>query len=211
MFGPLVLDVAPTQAIWQSLYSWYVYIGTAAGTLVMGWLVYNIVRYRAKGEAPGPQRKHKEETWRGALVTVAISGTLLFLVEFQTFASIPLMVPPTTPNSLHIGVIARQWSWTFVYPNGAKSSNLTVPINTVIILNLTSVDVDHSFFIANFDVGIDAIPGRTNTLWFKATQPGVSIIRCKELCGVGHAIMFSFVVALQQSDYQAFYTRLGGH
>jgi cytochrome c oxidase subunit 2 len=211
MLGPLVFDAPPTQATWQSLYSWYLYLGTAAGVIVMGWLLYNVVRYRAKGDSLTPRREHKEETWKGALVTVAISGTLLFLVEFQTFSSVGLMVPPQTPNALHIGVIGRQWSWTFVYPNGARRGNLTVPVNTVVILNITSVDVDHSFFIPAFSVGIDAIPGRTNTLWFTATQPGSYIIRCKELCGIGHAIMTAFVVALQQSNYQSFYSQLGGH
>src|SRR5438876_10244876 len=154
----------------------------------------------------------KEETWKGAVATLAVTGTVLFIVQFQTFASFGLIVPPpqALTSGLHISVVGRQWSWTFIYPNGYSSGNLTVPAGQDVVLNVTSRDVTHSIFIPSLAVGIDATPGRYNTMWFNATQTGVYIIRCRELCGVGHFTMFAKLTVVDPAKYDAWYSRLGG-
>jgi cytochrome c oxidase subunit II len=216
MFSPLAAVVPPTVAIWTHLADYYIFFGTAAGVVVTCYMVYNIVKNRAREGRQAP-KFHEEKgewgNWKGAILTLLVTGSVLGFVEYQTFASVNLIVPPDPPAAVHIGVIAQQWSWTFVYPNGLKLvGNLTVPADTEVILNITSIDVTHSFSLAMLNVAKDATPGHFNTLWFNATSPGVyaDAIRCKELCGVGHALMTASLTVVPPAAYQTWYAKTGG-
>src|SRR5438445_10726940 len=184
---------APTAATWQSLFNLYVELGTVAGVVVIAWLLYYLVKYRARSSMAA-KVEAKEETWKGAVATLAVTGTVSAIVQFQTVASFGLIVPPpqALASGLHIAVVGRQWSWTFVYPNGyASVNNLTVPAGRDIVFNVTSRDVTHSIFIPSLAVGIDATAGRHNTMGFHQPQTGVHTSRCGELCGLGHAGMLA--------------------
>jgi cytochrome c oxidase subunit 2 len=212
LLGGYLIAVPPTVEIWSSLYSLYNILGIIAAVLVISYLGYNVVRNRKK-DLSTLVAKHEEKgvNWRKVLFTMAITGSVLFFVELQTFNSIGLVVPPQSADALHIGVVGQQWSWTFVYPNGVKVvGNLTVPAGKVVILNITSVDVAHSFSVTGLDVAKDALPGRYNALWFTAPN-GNSIytIRCKELCGVGHAFMTAKMTVVSQAAYDKWYHGLG--
>ena len=195
----------PTDAIWYRLFYYYEFFGFAAGAIVIGFMVWQVLINGRGGrsdvqEAP---KFHPRESGWGDLKTIlrllAITGSVLAFVEYQTFASNSLYVPPQSADPLHIQVIAKQWEWIFVYPNGVRiEGNLTVPQNEEVILNITSIDVAHSFTIPNLSVAKDAIPGRYNTLWFNATSTGTDIIRCKELCGIGHALMLGYLTVVTQ-------------
>jgi len=205
-------SAAPTAATWQSLLNLYVELGTVAGVVVIAWLMYYLVKYRARSSMAA-KVEAKEETWKGAVATLAVTGTVLFVVQFQTFASFGLIVPPhqALTSGLRIAVVGRQWSWTFVYPNGyASVNNLTVPAGRDIVFNVTSRDVTHSIFIPSLAVGIDATAGRNNTMWFNQPQTGVYIIRCRELCGIGHAGMFAKLTVVDPAKFNAWYSKLGG-
>src|SRR5438445_13160419 len=132
-------SAAPTTATWQSLFNLYVELGAVAGVVVMALLMYYLVKYRARSSMAA-KVEAKEETWKGAVATLAVTGTVLFIVQFQTFASFGLEVPPAQAltNGLRINVVGRQWSWTFIYPNGHSSGNLTVPAGQDVVLTVTS-------------------------------------------------------------------------
>jgi len=214
---PLPLDVqAPTDVIWWSLFRTYTFLGFAAGTVVTGFMIYWIVKYRHKNVKEAP-KFHEESgwgNWKSVIMTLLITGALLGFVEFQTFASVNLITPPTGGDApLTINVTGQQFVWSFTYPDGhTVFHNLVVPVNQIIILNITSVDVDHSFSIPSLSVAKDAIPGEYNFLWFNATNIGnvVNGIRCKELCGVGHALMVGNLTVLSQSAYNQWYATIGG-
>ena len=213
MLGGYLTTVPPTVEIWDSLFNLYNVLGSIAAVLVISYLVFNILRNRRKVDLTKPIDHRGEEgvNWKKVLFTITITSSVLFVVELQTFNSIPLIVPPQSVDALHIGVVGQQWSWTFVYPNGVRVvGNLTVPAGKVVILNVTSTDVTHSFAITGLDVGIDANPGRYNTLWF-STSSGTSTytIRCKELCGVGHAFMTAKVTVVDQAAFDKWYQSLG--
>jgi cytochrome c oxidase subunit 2 len=106
-------------------------------------------------------------------------------------------------------VTGQQYSWSFTYPNGYTDfQNLTVPVGSLVILNITSRDVTHGLYIPELDVAKDAQPGIYSQLWFNATQPGVFNIQCRQLCGVGHALMLSKLVVVSDSQYNAWYSKL---
>ena len=76
------------------------------------------------------------------------------------------------------------------------------------ILNIASADVTHGLYIPALLVAKDAQPGIYTQLWFNATQTGTFTIQCRQLCGVGHALMLSKLVVLPASQYNSWYSKL---
>jgi mono/diheme cytochrome c family protein len=72
-----------------------------------------------------------------------------------------------------------------------------------ILLNMTSEDVIHAFFIPAFRLKQDVIPGQYTRLWFTATKPGVYDLFCAEFCGTLHSNMVGSVIAMEPADYEA--------
>ncbi|MBI4913927.1 MAG: cytochrome c oxidase subunit II [Acidobacteria bacterium] len=108
-------------------------------------------------------------------------------------------------DSMQVLVTARQWSWTFKYPNGKQSDKLFAPLNKPMKLEVRSADVVHGFAVAAFRLKIDAVPSRGNTTWFQATQPGIYDIQCTVICGVKHSEMLSHVVVVPEEEFKAWY------
>jgi cytochrome c oxidase subunit II len=206
---------APTNVLWWSLLNWYLFLGFAAGAIVTVWMLYYILKYRErKNVKDAPHYHHEDESgwgnWKTVVLTLLVTGGVLAFVEYQTFASTGLITPPnTTGDPIYINVTAQQFAWSFGYSDGYTAvGNLTVPVNSIVILNITSIDVDHSFSIESLSVAKDAIPGEHNFVWFNATQTGFiqNDIRCKELCGVGHANMIADFNVTTAAGFQAFLT-----
>ncbi len=119
-------------------------------------------------------------------------------IGFRQF--VELRVAPA--GALTIYVSAKQWMWQFAYPNGGRSlTALYVPAGRPIQLVLTSRDVIHSYFVPDFRIKQDAVPGRYTTVWFEAPNPGRHQILCTQFCGAGHSTMRGEVVVLSPADY----------
>jgi cytochrome c oxidase subunit II len=86
---------------------------------------------------------------------------------------------------------------------------MVVPVGTKVRLLITAVDVIHSWWVPDFGIKKDAIPGYINTAWFEvdADKPGVYRGQCAELCGRGHGYMPIVVDAVSQADFQAWLKR----
>jgi cytochrome c oxidase subunit 2 len=111
-------------------------------------------------------------------------------------------VPP--PDAAEVYVVAKQWMFKFGYPDGKASvGTLYVPAGKPIKLVMTSRDVIHGFYVPQFRLKQDLVPGRYTTAWFEATTPGVYEILCAEFCGTGHSQMRGQVLVLSASDYEA--------
>jgi heme/copper-type cytochrome/quinol oxidase subunit 2 len=108
------------------------------------------------------------------------------------------------PPNLTVKVTGVQWAWLYTYPNGKSSSVMTIPVNQVVELQVTSKDVLHSFWVPRLGGQVYAIPGQQNHGWIEASQPGQYFGECNELCGTGHATMYVEVDAVSNSAYQAF-------
>jgi cytochrome c oxidase subunit 2 len=80
---------------------------------------------------------------------------------------------------------------------------MVVPVNKVVRVQVTGSDVIHSFAVPSFGIKIDAIPGRLNETWFKATKEGIYYGQCSELCGKNHAFMPIAVRVVSDSDFNA--------
>ena len=108
-------------------------------------------------------------------------------------------------DSMVVKVTARQWSWSFEYPNGKQSKVLYAPLARPMKLEVRSADVVHGFFVPSFRLKIDAVPSRANTTWFEATKPGAYDIECTVICGVDHSLMLSKVVVVSEEEFKAWY------
>jgi cytochrome c oxidase subunit 2 len=204
MLSALASSLPPTTATWDFLFNWYLAFGTAAAVVVIAMLAIFMLRYRARGGEPALH--HKPEGWKVVLLTVVISLSILSAAEYQTFASFSNIEVPSSGDPVYIHVLGYQWGWNFTYPNGKFTiDNLTVPSGETVILNITSRDVFHSFGISMLAVKEDAIPGKVNQLWFEVPQPGFYpyAIRCFELCGIGHALMFGNLTVVSQASWNA--------
>lgn len=210
-FAALLSATPPTVQIFSTLQTYYLVLGGAAAVIVIGYMVYLIAKNRQRPgrTVPAYSEEHGDwGGWKGVVLLLCITGSVLTFVEYQTFASANLVALPKNAG-MTIGVVGRQYSWSFTYPNGYTNfQNLTVPQGMVVILNITSADVTHGFFIPALDVAKDAQPGIYNQLWFNATQTGVFTIECRQLCGPGHATMVSQLVVDTPSQYSAWYSKL---
>jgi cytochrome c oxidase subunit 2 len=120
------------------------------------------------------------------------------LTGFQFLKKVP-------EGSMAIKVMARQWSWLFQYENGAKDSELRVPVGRPIKLILTSEDVIHGFYAPAFRIKQDAVPRMETYLWFQPTQTGTFDVLCSQYCGLEHSHMLTKIVVLPEEDFGKWY------
>ena len=203
----------PSAQLFQNVWNWYWTLGVASGAVTFAIIVYVLVRYRARpGVQPSVDKSREvRETWKGPLITFALMGIVLVAVGAQTFMALPTYLnPPNDAGKMQVGVTAQQFFFTFNYANNKSSTILYVPVNTEIVLNVTSKDVNHQFGIPDFRVKTDAIPGRYNVVWIKPNSVQNYTIQCFELCGVGHATMITTMAVLSQPEFDAWYNSTGG-
>lgn len=163
--------------------------------------LYFVVRYRRRpGSATPPRIKPRLSFELGVIAGLFAFFILFWVIGFRQY--IELLEAPE--DALDVYVVGKQWMWKFTYPEGPASVGiLYVPTGRPVRLHLTSRDVIHSFFVPEFRIKRDAVPGIFTTTWFEAVRPGVYQGFCAELCGVGHSRMRAMVVALGPEEYEA--------
>jgi cytochrome c oxidase subunit 2 len=102
-----------------------------------------------------------------------------------------------------VNVTAQQFSWSFAYPNAndTTTGELVLEQGTPVELRLTAKDVIHSFWVPEFRMKQDAVPGITTSVKVTPTKPGTYEVICTELCGLGHSVMRAQAVVLSPEDY----------
>ena len=155
-------------------------------------------------------RKHADEV--GEAIHGSIPLELLWtfiplgitMVMFFWGAEVFFHMTRPPKGAMEIYVVGKQWMWKLQHSDGARELNeLHVPIGRPVKLIMASEDVIHSFFIPDFRVKADVVPGRYNTMWFTASKPGRYHIFCTQYCGTKHSAMIGWVTAMEPADYQA--------
>jgi len=104
-----------------------------------------------------------------------------------------------------VSVTGQQWSWSFAYPEqDVQSNRLVLPVDQPVVLELESLDVLHSFWVPEFRVKQDLVPGQTKQLRITPTKIGNYRLRCAEICGTGHSQMLADVQVVSQADFDQF-------
>lgn len=134
--------------------------------------------------------------------------TLIFIGFFIWAAWLYVRIYDIPHDALQIQAIGKQWMWKFQHPGGQWEINeLHVPAGEKVVVTLASQDVIHSFYVPDFRVKRDAVPGRFQQLWFEAPAPGEHQLFCAEYCGSSHSKMRGRVIVLSRNDYAAWLQR----
>ncbi|MCP5412530.1 MAG: cytochrome c oxidase subunit II [Alphaproteobacteria bacterium] len=190
---------------------------------VLALLVWIVIRYRAAAN-PVPSKVHHNTILE--VVWTIIPVIILVIIAVPSFRLLYFEADIPKPD-VTFKAIGKQWYWTYEYPgaNGFQFDSLIlsdeddakqgkprllgvdnpiyVPVNKVIEVETTGADVIHSWALPQMGVKMDAVPGRINKTWFKATKIGVYYGQCSELCGAKHAYMPIEVHVVSDADYAA--------
>ena len=198
---PLFPGEASTQAVsTDRMFMGLLVVSGLIVLLVFGMVVSFAFRYRngsqaKRGDLPSWMERDLEIGW-----TAATLFLFLFIAWFTAASSLGSLTP--NKDGMQIHVVAKQWMWKTQHPNGAREINaLHVPVGTPVTLLMTSEDVIHSFFVPQFRIKQDVLPGRYTQTWFEATTTGTFHLFCTQLCGTEHARMIGDVVAMPPADY----------
>ena len=187
---------------------------------VLALLLIIIVRFNARAN-PNPSRT-THNTPLEVIWTIA-PVVILLTIAVPSFRLLFLQLDIPKPD-LTVKATGKQWFWSYSYPdNGnfefdslmvaekdlkpgqprllAVDNEMVVPVNKIVHVLVTGADVIHSLTVPSFGIRIDAVPGRINETWFKATVEGMFYGQCSELCGKDHSFMPIAVRVVNDSDF----------
>jgi cytochrome c oxidase subunit II len=162
-------------------------------------MIYFVIRYSRKRN---PKATNIEGNTKLEILWTVIPLILVMVMfYFGWIGYKPMREVPE--GAIQVKAIGQMWSWSFEYPNGKKSSDLVVPLNKPVKLNLFSRDVLHSLYIPAFRIKEDVVPGKDNYMWFTAQELGEYDVFCAEYCGDRHSYMLSKVRVLPETEYES--------
>jgi cytochrome c oxidase subunit 2 len=203
-----------------SLHGFVLTIITLITLFVLGLLVTVILKFNATAN-PTPSRT-THNTLLEVLWTV-VPVVILVVIAVPSFRILFVQLN-TPPADLTVKVTGVTWNWKYDYPDNGDfefdslitpdkdlkpgqprlltvDNEMVVPVNKVVRVQVTGFDVIHSFKVPSFGIMIDAIPGRLNETWFKATREGWYYGQCSELCGKDHAFMPIAVRVVSDAEF----------
>lgn len=213
----LQASASPVMDSILSFHNGLLIVITVITLFVLALLLICVVKFNATANPVPSKTTHNtaiEVAWTIIPVLILVSIAVpSFRLLFQE-----LDIPKA---DLTVKATGKQWYWSFAYPDNGKfefdsliaqdkkprmlgvDNELVVPVNKVVRVQVTGADVIHSFGVPAFGIKIDAIPGRLNETWFKATKTGMFYGQCSELCGRDHAFMPIAVRVVSDQDFAA--------
>lgn len=174
-------------------------------------IVYSAKRHKKAFYTHGNEKKH--------LMITALIGLGVFLSVDLVITKVSTRdmkesfwnFPQNDPGVIRVQVLGQQWAWNFRHAGKDNEFNtaddvvelnrLTVPVGKKVMLQMTSKDVIHAFYLPNARVKADVIPGRFGKLWFDTNKEGHYEIACAEMCGNHHYLMRAELYVLDQANY----------
>lgn len=182
----------------DALYLFLIGVTSAVTILILILVLVFIFKYRHTKHPVAEQVEGSlplEIAW--SLVPLGI-----FMIFFAWGARLYLAEATPPKNSLEIYVVAKQWMWKLQHQNGRREINtLHVPMNRDVRLTMISQDVIHSFWVPEFRIKADVLPGRYTTIWFHPDKAGTYHLHCAEYCGTLHSEMGGEVIVMPPDKY----------
>ena len=170
--------------------------------LIVVFMLYSVVVFRRQ---PGDETDGPHIHGHTGLEIVWTAVPLLAVIVFSVWGAQMLFdITRDDDVEMTVNVIGRKWSWVFEYPDYpdlGPSQTLVLPVNTTIMMAMESPDVIHSFWVPEFRVKQDLVPGMTTYLRVTPTETGTFRLICAEICGTLHAEMVAEVRVLSQADF----------
>lgn len=171
--------------------------------LIMVIVLYSVVVFRRRpdDETDGPHihgNTGLEIAWTIIPTIVVLGFGIYGLILFRE-------VVAEQPDEMVVTVIGQQWVWNFEYPEqDVKSNRLVLPVGQPVLLEMYSEDVLHSFWVPEFRVKQDLVPGTMMPLRITPTEIGSYRLQCAEICGTSHSQMLADVEVVSQADFEQF-------
>lgn len=199
----------------DSMYYFIFWVSVVFFVAIIGAAIWCMIEFRAsKNPQATPPGHHDvlELFWTFAPLILLIP---MFHYGFKGY--VQAMVAPS--DAIEVRVRGKQWAWDFYYPGDTEPSpaELVVPVGRPVKMSMSSQDVLHSFYIPEFRVKRDVIPGMYTSLWWEALETtsrynastnkveGEALdLFCTEYCGRSHSQMLAKVHVVSVEDYQAF-------
>jgi len=215
-------SVTPVMDNMVWFHDFLLYIISAIAGFVLLLLLIIMARFNARSH-PIPSRTTHNTLLEVVWTTVPI--IILLVIAVPSFKLLFFqLIPPAA--DLTVKATGKQWYWTYSYPDNGKfefdslmlkpgelkpdqprllavDNEMVVPVNKNVHVITTGADVIHAFAVPSFGIKIDAIPGRINETWFRATREGVYYGQCSELCGKDHAFMPITVRVVNEQAFAA--------
>lgn len=200
----------------KALYDTFMVAAVVVFALVAGLIGWSIVRYRARDDGREASTAHGniglEVAW-WSLPTLLVIG--LFILTAQVLATVDRRTddPPLT-----VTVTGFQWQWQFAYADtdvvltGSTDGGpeLVLPVGERIAFDLESPDVIHAFWVPQFLIKRDIIPGKTNRIELTIQEPGTYRGQCAEFCGLLHDRMTFSIRAVPADEFRTWLSQQGG-
>ena len=194
----------------------------AISAFVLLLLLIIIVRFNARANPTPSRTTHNTPI---EIVWTIVPVIILAVIAVPSFRLLFVELEVPTPD-LTVKATGKQWFWSYSYPDNGNfefaslmvaekdlksgqprlltvDNEMVVPANKVVHVLVTGADVIHSFAVPSFGIRIDAVPGRINETWFKATAEGMFYGQCSELCGKDHSFMPIAVRVVSEPDFTA--------
>jgi cytochrome c oxidase subunit II len=200
---------------------------TVISLFVLALLAYVVWRFNENAN-PTPSKTTHNAALEVAWTLVPVLILVVIAIPSFRLLTMQLTIPPA---DVTVKVTGSQWHWSYAYPkdkdrggfafdsymkdekdlkpeNGdirllSVDNEAVVPVNKIVVLQITAADVIHSFIIQSFGVRMDAVPGRLNEIWFKADREGIYYGQCSKICGKDHAFMPIAFRVVSEEKYQA--------
>ncbi|HEX8809857.1 MAG TPA: cytochrome c oxidase subunit II [Xanthobacteraceae bacterium] len=212
-------SASPVMADVAGFHFFLLWVIAVISAFVLALLLICIVRFNARAN-PRPSRT-THNTPIEILWTI-VPVIILAAIAVPSFRLLFIQLDVPKPD-LTVKVTGKQWFWSYSYPDSkfefdslmvqekdlkpgqlrllSVDNEMVVPVNKVVHVLVTGADVIHSFAVPSFGIRMDAVPGRVNETWFKATIEGVFYGQCSELCGKDHAFMPIAVRVVNEADF----------
>ncbi len=179
--------------------------GAVAAGVLLGLSIL-VVRYHDRRGPPRAPTIHNSTPWEVSwTVLTFVAFACLFWFGTRSYRGLeqPLDWPESAAPVHDVLVTGKRWMWKFEQPTGEREiDELHVPVGRPVRLHMSSDDVIHSFYVPAFRIKQDLLPGRTTTVWFEASEPGVVSLLCAEYCGDDHSNMRGRIVALEPEAFE---------
>lgn len=172
--------------------------------LIMVLVLYSVFVFRRKPDdtEDGPHIHSNTMLEVGWTIVPTV-----IVIGFGIYGAVVLNdVDSPNEGEMTVKVQAQQWAWSFQYPEqeDVQSAQLVLPVNQPVVLEMESADVIHSFWVPEFRVKKDLVPGQMTTLRVTPTEEGEYKLRCAEICGAEHAQMLADVRVVGEDEFAQF-------
>lgn len=174
--------------------------------LVIVFMLYSLIVFRRRKGEEELEGEHFEGNSTLEVVWTVVPLVIVLILGFVGWRSLNEVTRPRD-NEMVVQAEGFQWAWAFTYPDtGVVSAELVLPVDQPVRMEMTSRDVLHSFWVPQFRVKQDLVPGQTTTLRFTPTAVDSSEalkVRCAEICGLSHWRMETPVRVVTEDEFAA--------